>query len=267
MHGIFKALADGQFNCGPENKQCCPENKECYPENKECGPENKECSKPGIVFIKDVTIPDGAQVAPSEKITKTWQLVNKGETDFPEGSKLIFLRGDREMSVAEEFPVPLARSGETVDVSALIVTPPTPGRYTAYYQLADKDRNRFGPRLWVDLTVGEQKQGEGKETKAAIPTPAISATPKIAPAASPAASTASPKPVSAQVATPPPISLAAAPDAKKSEEEKLKEKYSEHLNALGKMGFDKVPLNLYLLQTHQGKLQNVVEALLSTRSQ
>jgi len=67
----------------------------------------------------------------------------------------VFLRGNRELlpGALEEFPVQSAKAGETVEVSTEIVTPPVPGRYTAFFRLADTERNMFGPRMWVDLIV------------------------------------------------------------------------------------------------------------------
>jgi hypothetical protein len=80
---------------------------------------------------------------------------NTGTQQWPEPTVLVFLRGHRELlpGAQEEFPVASAKPNETVEVSAEIATPQAPGRYTAFFRLADGERNMFGPRMWVDLIV------------------------------------------------------------------------------------------------------------------
>jgi len=82
---------------------------------------------------------------------------------------LVFLRGHRELlpGAQEEFPVQSAKPNETVEVSAEIGTPSAPGRYTAFFRLADSERNMFGPRMWVDLIVSatDIAQDSGKSPK------------------------------------------------------------------------------------------------------
>jgi hypothetical protein len=105
-------------------------------------------------LVKHVSIPDRSEVLGGQTLIKTWEVKNPGPSNWPEGSKLIFIRGDRELSAAEEFPVEAARAGQQVEISAEINTPLTKGRYTAIFRLSDKNRNFcFGPRLWVDVFV------------------------------------------------------------------------------------------------------------------
>lgn len=105
-------------------------------------------------LVKHVSIPDRSEVLGGQTLIKTWEVKNPGPSNWPEGSKLIFIRGDRELSGAEEFPVEAAKAGQQVEISAEIITPLPKGRYTAIFRLSDKNRNFcFGPRLWVDVFV------------------------------------------------------------------------------------------------------------------
>jgi gas vesicle protein len=106
-------------------------------------------------FVTDVTLPDRSEVASGQTLIKTWSINNCGTEKWPEPTNLVFLRGHRELipGAQEEFPVQSAKAGETVEASAVIITPVAPGRYTAFFRLADSDRNMFGPRMWVDLII------------------------------------------------------------------------------------------------------------------
>jgi poly [ADP-ribose] polymerase 7/11/12/13 len=109
-------------------------------------------------FVQDVNIPDGSVVVPGA-VVKQWRLKNTGATKWPEGSKIIFLRGAREiLAEREEFEVPLAEPGQVVEVAAPITIPEKAGRYSAYFQLADKDRTVFGHRFWVEFVVKEEEK-------------------------------------------------------------------------------------------------------------
>jgi len=113
----------------------------------------EKTEKPKARFLENVTIPERSTVSPNQTLIKTWRLQNAGTKDWPEGTKLIFIRGDRSMSTEEEFPVPLCKVGQTVEVSAVVVTPSNSGRHTAIFRLADADRMPFGPRLWCDIVI------------------------------------------------------------------------------------------------------------------
>jgi murein DD-endopeptidase MepM/ murein hydrolase activator NlpD len=108
-------------------------------------------------------------VASGQTLIKTWSINNCGTQQWPEPTVLVFLRGHRELipGAQEEFPVQAAKPNETVEVSAVITTPAAPGRYTAFFRLADSERNMFGPRMWVDLIIpGESVQVDaGKSPK------------------------------------------------------------------------------------------------------
>jgi hypothetical protein len=104
-------------------------------------------------FVRDVTIADRSHVLPAQTMVKTWEVSNVGHSQWPDGVKLVFLRGDRAISAEEEYPVPRALVGQTVSVSVVIATPALSGRYTAFFRLADGKRHMFGPRLWVDVLV------------------------------------------------------------------------------------------------------------------
>jgi hypothetical protein len=148
-------------------------------------------AKPSVplhaTFVESLTIPDGTVINEnSVPIIKKWRLRNTGTAPWPTGSKLIFFRGDRELSAAEEFPLPQCNPGETVDAYAELVLPQRSGRYNAYFRLATAERDVFGPRLWADVNVSAVRATPKEEVKSApAPAPEDDRKPTRAPRATP----------------------------------------------------------------------------------
>jgi hypothetical protein len=200
--------------------------------------------------VENVTIPERAVVQPGQTLIKTWRVENVGTSDWPENSRLIFLRGDRSMSTEEEFPVPLCKAGQSVEVSAVILTPTQPGRHTAVFRLADAERMPFGPRLWCDVVVPDPS-GVSKEQ----------------PSAKEPSAKEQPSGVSKDPQPSAPVSMDTSPENKVSQNSQStqpvqQEKYAIQLRALESMGFVDMELNKQLLEKHNGNVQTVCEQLL-----
>lgn len=137
---------------------------------------------PSFEFLFDVNLADESVISPSSAHVKSWRVKNDGVAAWPEGTKLIFVRGDRELVNEEEFIVPRAAAGQEVDINAMITAPSKQGRYSAFFRLADADRNPFGPRVWLIINVVKAKSGKESDdedhdfVQIAAPTPAAAAT-------------------------------------------------------------------------------------------
>merc|ERR550537_905788 len=118
------------------------------------GPDNGP--KLSARFVRDVTIFDGTQMAPSTPFTKIWRLKNNGEVAWPPGTKMMFAGGD---AMGHEMEVPLSRGspvqpGEEVDVAVSMTAPPELGRYLGYWRLTGPmGRRKFGHRVWCHIQV------------------------------------------------------------------------------------------------------------------
>src|SRR5512134_463768 len=67
------------------------------------------------IFVKDVTIPDGSQLAPGEVFTKIWRLQNRGTCTWTPDYMLVYTSGDPMGSTtAVRLPGNVA-PGQTVD--------------------------------------------------------------------------------------------------------------------------------------------------------
>jgi len=237
-------------------------------------------------FVSDVNLPDRTPVEKSSVLLKKWLIINDGSASWPAATKLIFVRGDRELSDAEEFAVPFAAPGEQVEVTAVLRTPAAPGRYQAFYRLADENRRPFGVKLWADLFVvaDAPKPATNAAASSSAPKPAplsveVPVTVEPRAAMSPVAATvkAPELPVAQPVAAPKPA--AAAPDAAvaaaspvvKSVEESVSSpsassasanKYALQLELLSSMGFKNAELNAFLLEANAGDVTRVAGWLL-----
>jgi len=187
-------------------------------------------------FVQDVNIPDGSVVVPGT-VVKQWRLKNTGAAKWPEGSKIIFLRGARELlAEREEFEVPLAEAGQVVEVAVPISVPEKAGNYSAYFQLADKDRTVFGHRFWVEFVVKEEEKRIQPALSGPVNEPQVEAKEKVV------------QGLNSTIPTPTP---APAPT-----------KYASSLSVLEKMGFVNEKLNTSLLERSQGNIEQVVTWLL-----
>jgi len=218
-------------------------------------------------WVKDVNFPDGSVIAPGITVIKQWQIKNAGSSTWPEGSKVIFLRGNRELlGEQEEFSVPVAQPGQTVDISCPITVPTKPGRYSAYFKLADKDRVVFGQRFWMEFSVAE----ETKNIKSAAPKPEfkkeikedkVEDNSKVVQGINSVIPPIPSAPTTSTVTAPVTI-LPALPATSTTTNVPEPSKYANALGVLERMGFVNVQLNNSLLERAQGNIEQVVTWLL-----
>lgn len=105
-------------------------------------------------YVRDLTFPDGSVVDAGADFDKGWQLINDGCADWPEGTNLIFMRGDQ-MGDTGAVPVSATEAGRTVDVYVGLTAPGEDGSYRGYWQLHSPGGLGFGPQIYVDIVVGE----------------------------------------------------------------------------------------------------------------
>jgi len=237
---------------------------------------------PQAVLVRHVTLAHGSKLEQGQVLVKTWSVQNNGSESWPASTKLIFLRGDRDLlGETEEFSVVSAQPGQTIEVSIPITTPIKAGNYTAYFQLADQDRNVFGPRLWLEILVTRDEEDERKMTPpptsvASAPLPSVDTSgwidvkvetsPVVKPVVTPAttvpatslsapAVTSSSASVASVVSVPKPAATAAPTPSAPA-------KYAAQLASLSSMGFNNAELNSFLLEKHNGDIQQVSNWLL-----
>jgi len=257
-----------QPNSGcPGSRSRCPRSRSRCQEKKEDKKEDKKefpaLKKPVATFVRDVNLPDGAKVLPGAILMKSWEFNNPSSVQWPEGSKLIFLEGSRDLLAStEEFDVPRAAAGQTVEVRCPIQVPSKPGKYIATFQLATKERDLFdGHRCWVELIVTEEEKEQSKPEVAQSKPEVAQSKPEVA---QPKPEVTQPKPVPSQ---PQPVVAQPKPQPKEQKQDPatvaLMEKFKKELATLESMGFSNTQLNLHLLsQKYKGNIEQTVTWLL-----
>ncbi|GLD93914.1 hypothetical protein PINS_up002519 [Pythium insidiosum] len=115
-----------------------------------------------LIFVEDVTVPDGTMVAPETEIVKSWKVKNSGAVAWPEGCVLEMQSGRFGVSPFEGDPsrinvaVPPLFPGLEYVIETQFTTPVECGRYRAFWRMVDPTGTRFGHRLWIDIFVSEE---------------------------------------------------------------------------------------------------------------
>ena len=110
-------------------------------------------------FVTDITIPDGTIIQPGVKFTKVWRLKNIGACAWTSAYALAFEHGNLMGGSAVSNLTQSVGPGQTVDISANLTAPATPGEYKGYWLLRDAAGQDFGvgnrasDPFWVDIQV------------------------------------------------------------------------------------------------------------------
>jgi len=126
----------------------------------------QEQTKPGagactnrILFLSDVTIPDGMKIQPGAAFIKTWRLKNVGTCPWSPQHRLVFVRGER-MGGPESQPLgKVVKPGAQVDISVKLIAPEKAGAYTGEWMLETPGGERFGlgddgqTPFWLKIVV------------------------------------------------------------------------------------------------------------------
>jgi hypothetical protein len=107
-------------------------------------------------FIRDVTIPDGSEIAPGATFKKTWRLKNIGTCTWS-GYQLVFDSGEAMSPVPD--PIGTVAPGQEVDVSVTFTAPTVTKTYRSYWRV----RNASG--VLIPVSYGTDGQSFYLEIK------------------------------------------------------------------------------------------------------
>ncbi|CAA6668002.1 unnamed protein product [Spirodela intermedia] len=111
-------------------------------------------------FIQDVTVIDGTPMAPLTPFTKIWRMRNNGTVEWPAGTQLMWIGGDRfsdRVSVLLEISQNGLPVSSEIDIAIDFRAPLRPGRYISYWRMASPFGQKFGQRVWVLIQVDESR--------------------------------------------------------------------------------------------------------------
>lgn len=96
-------------------------------------------------FVADVTIPDGTELKPGAKFTKTWRLKNDGTCTWTSDYEIYYYSGNKmggpDSQRMISIPVP---PGTLIEVSVDLIAPEEGGKYTGNWALKNAAGVHFG---------------------------------------------------------------------------------------------------------------------------
>ncbi|MCJ7714999.1 MAG: NBR1-Ig-like domain-containing protein [Anaerolineales bacterium] len=103
-------------------------------------------------YLEDLTIPDGTEVLPEEKITKRWLIINEGSCNWDQSYSLQLISGLAlgAKKYQDLYPV---RQGSRAVLEITFNAPENPGRYNTWWQAFDASGKRFGDPIYMDINV------------------------------------------------------------------------------------------------------------------
>lgn len=107
---------------------------------------------PALTFLADLTIPDGALVAPGEQLDKRWRVKNSGSCNWDETYRVKLLNGPDLGAPPEQALYP-ARSGAEAVIRMIFTAPAEPGIYHSNWQAVDPLGNAFGEVFFIEVGV------------------------------------------------------------------------------------------------------------------
>ncbi|MBX3046647.1 MAG: hypothetical protein KJZ53_03835 [Anaerolineales bacterium] len=113
-----------------------------------------ECEN-NLVFLRDVTVPDGTRFAPGAPVEKSWELRNDGTCAWIQGYSVELQAGSIGLGAVPRHPLPTAQPGESVVLTIQFTAPSEPGNYRSLWKAHDFAGNPFGVGFYVDITVSE----------------------------------------------------------------------------------------------------------------
>jgi hypothetical protein len=112
------------------------------------GPTQKPIIEAGcydVVFVEDVTVPDGTKFNPDKKFTKTWRLQNGGTCTWTPGFTLYFHSGDQMSGPdSQQLTGVTVPPGTLIDVSVVLRSPKEPGTHKSFWAIKDENGYPFG---------------------------------------------------------------------------------------------------------------------------
>lgn len=105
-----------------------------------------------LLYITDLTIPDGSVISPGATIDKRWQVENNGSCNWDERYRLRLVEGPAMEAVTDQMLFP-ARSGTRAEIRILFKAPSEPGTYRSAWQANDPLSQPFGDIIYIEIQV------------------------------------------------------------------------------------------------------------------
>jgi hypothetical protein len=122
----------------------------------------------GLLYIKDVTIPDNTQMDPGKKFTKTWLVQNTGGCAWQPGFKFMLIGGNP-MGGSTLVLSTAVNPGDQYQLSVPMIAPSQPGKANGTWKMADANGTFFGDPLTVVIVVNSGATQTPSDTETPVP--------------------------------------------------------------------------------------------------
>ena len=106
----------------------------------------------GLIYLEDLSLPDGTLVLPGESLDKRWRVENSGTCNWDESYSIALVAGPDLGAAADQALFP-ARSGSQAEVRILFTAPQEPGTYRSAWQAHDPQGQPFGDEVYIEIVV------------------------------------------------------------------------------------------------------------------
>ena len=117
----------------------------------EGGSNQLDCAN-NLLFLDDLTVPDGTIFAPGDKIDKQWQVENNGTCNWNENYRLRLVAGDALGAEKEQSLFP-ARAGSQAVIRIEFIAPMETGSHRSAWQAFGPDGRPFGDPFYLEIMV------------------------------------------------------------------------------------------------------------------
>ncbi|HNB52989.1 MAG TPA: NBR1-Ig-like domain-containing protein, partial [Anaerolineales bacterium] len=105
-----------------------------------------------LVYLEDLTLPDGTNVNPGETLDKRWQVKNDGTCNWESDYTLRLITGP-DMGANPEQALYPARAGTEATLRILYTAPAESGIYRSAWQAFDPSGQAFGDPIFIEIVV------------------------------------------------------------------------------------------------------------------
>lgn len=106
----------------------------------------------GLIYLEDITIPDGTLVAQGEVLDKRWLVENSGSCNWDDRFSLRLIAGPS-MTDKPEYALFPARSGTQAEIRIVFTAPQEPGVHRSAWQAFDPQGEIFGDPIFIEVVV------------------------------------------------------------------------------------------------------------------
>jgi len=109
-----------------------------------------------LLFIEDLSLPDGTVVKPGALLDKRWMVENSGTCNWDKNYRLKFMSGTELNAPLDQALFP-ARSGSKATIRIVFTAPSEAGTYQSAWQAYNSQGQPFGEPIFMQVTVGSDE--------------------------------------------------------------------------------------------------------------